>query len=212
MQVLLEDYSRLAGVATDLVNTAPRVWRGVDKLADPGALARFLADHDLLPQVSGDTDPPTAVDLDEVHDLRSRLREVLEADTADELAGRAAALTAPASVALGLEQDKDGRWHWLASPRPDTTPADTLALAAGVGILGVLRALGFDRFRACGSPTCFGLFIDTSRPGRRRYCMPDLCGNRINVANHRARRHARQRVGPPGRDVVRDDDGWTSSR
>ncbi|MGW3471407.1 CGNR zinc finger domain-containing protein [Saccharopolyspora sp. NPDC000995] len=31
-----------------------------------------------------------------------------------------------------------------------------------------------------------GTFIDTTRPGRRRYCMPGLCGNRINFANHRA--------------------------
>jgi predicted RNA-binding Zn ribbon-like protein len=34
------------------------------------------------------------------------------------------------------------------------------------------------------------VFVDVSRGGRRRYCMPDLCGNRINVANHRQRRNA----------------------
>ncbi|MEV7379817.1 CGNR zinc finger domain-containing protein [Streptomyces lydicus] len=35
-----------------------------------------------------------------------------------------------------------------------------------------------------------GVFIDTTRRGRCRYCMPGLCGNGINVANHRARQAA----------------------
>ncbi|MFI0465948.1 CGNR zinc finger domain-containing protein [Saccharopolyspora sp. 5N102] len=60
----------------------------------------------------------------------------------------------------------------------------------GTGLLGALRALGHDRFRDCASPGCNGVFVDTSRAGRRRYCMPELCGNRLNVANHRARRQA----------------------
>jgi predicted RNA-binding Zn ribbon-like protein len=34
------------------------------------------------------------------------------------------------------------------------------------------------------------MFVDTSRAGRRRYCVPEVCGNRINVAAHRARRRA----------------------
>jgi predicted RNA-binding Zn ribbon-like protein len=34
------------------------------------------------------------------------------------------------------------------------------------------------------------MFVDTSRAGRRRYCVPEVCGNRVNVANHRARRRA----------------------
>ncbi|MEU3622431.1 CGNR zinc finger domain-containing protein [Amycolatopsis coloradensis] len=65
--------------------------------------------------------------------------------------------------------------------------SDALSLICGVGILGVVRTLGAERFRACSAPTCQGAFIDTTRPGRRRYCMPGLCGNRVNVANHRAR-------------------------
>jgi predicted RNA-binding Zn ribbon-like protein len=43
------------------------------------------------------------------------------------------------------------------------------------------------------------VFIDTTRPGRRRYCMPGLCGNRINVANHRARRAATRDMRPNSR-------------
>ncbi|MGW6399398.1 CGNR zinc finger domain-containing protein [Streptomyces sp. NPDC055134] len=34
------------------------------------------------------------------------------------------------------------------------------------------------------------MFVDTSKAGRRRYCTPEVCGNRRNVANYRARRLA----------------------
>ncbi|KZF07597.1 MULTISPECIES: CGNR zinc finger domain-containing protein [unclassified Rhodococcus (in: high G+C Gram-positive bacteria)] len=44
--------------------------------------------------------------------------------------------------------------------------------------------------RIGAAPTCNRVFVDVSRGGRRRYCMPDLCGNRINAADHRQRRNA----------------------
>ncbi|UKY54776.1 CGNR zinc finger domain-containing protein [Streptomyces inhibens] len=60
-------------------------------------------------------------------------------------------------------------------------------MICSIGSFGVVHTLGGQRFRPCGAPTCRGVFIDTTLPGRRRYCMPGLRGNRINVANHRAR-------------------------
>ncbi|MEO3867710.1 CGNR zinc finger domain-containing protein [Nonomuraea sp. B12E4] len=36
---------------------------------------------------------------------------------------------------------------------------------------------------------CQVVYVDTSRNGRRRFCSPG-CANRVNVAAHRARRHA----------------------
>jgi predicted RNA-binding Zn ribbon-like protein len=44
------------------------------------------------------------------------------------------------------------------------------------------------RIRECGSHDCFLLFVDTSRPGRRRWCAMERCGNRNKVRAHRARR------------------------
>ncbi|MDJ1131700.1 CGNR zinc finger domain-containing protein [Streptomyces iconiensis] len=70
----------------------------------------------------------------------------------------------------------------------DRVRAGQFAALTATGLLGTLRTLGPTRFRPCASPDCEGAFIDTSRAGRRRYCTPDLCGNRLNVANHRARR------------------------
>ncbi|MGW0464425.1 CGNR zinc finger domain-containing protein [Streptomyces sp. NPDC003027] len=44
-----------------------------------------------------------------------------------------------------------------------------------------------DRIRVCGSDDCALLFVDTSRPGRRRWCAMERCGNRHKVRAHRAR-------------------------
>ncbi|MEU4179340.1 ABATE domain-containing protein [Streptomyces sp. NPDC026589] len=43
------------------------------------------------------------------------------------------------------------------------------------------------RIRTCGAHGCRLLFVDTSRPGRRRWCSMERCGNRHKVRTHRAR-------------------------
>ncbi|WP_405715721.1 MULTISPECIES: CGNR zinc finger domain-containing protein [unclassified Streptomyces] len=44
-----------------------------------------------------------------------------------------------------------------------------------------------NRVRECGSDNCKLLFVDTSRPGRRRWCSMERCGNLHKVRAHRAR-------------------------
>lgn len=44
-----------------------------------------------------------------------------------------------------------------------------------------------DRVRECGADNCKLLFVDTSRPGRRRWCAMERCGNLHKVRAHRAR-------------------------
>lgn len=44
------------------------------------------------------------------------------------------------------------------------------------------------RLRACGNRRCGWLFVDRSANGRRRWCDPKACGNRIRVRRYRARR------------------------
>src|SRR5436309_3237921 len=152
-----------------------------DTLPDIAALARFLFDHDVHPAAG----EPTPADLDAVHDLRRRLRALLESpDPA------AAAAFTGATGGLELHRDPNGHWQWQVRSRPGASLADELALLTGTAVLAVLRALGPDRFRHCAAPTCAGMFVDTSRAGRRRYCVPEVCGNRVNVAAHRARRRA----------------------
>lgn len=181
MQVSLDDYSTAVAAAVDLANSGPEVRRAGDQLCDLDALRTFLDDHGLpTPR------PLVAKDVSAVHRLRNRVRGLIERPELDHLVGGAEQLTATADR-LTVVFDETGRSHWAAITGPSDSPADVLGLVCGVGILGVIRTLGLERFRHCSDPVCAGVFIDTSRPGRRRYCLPELCGNRVNVAKHRAR-------------------------
>ena len=186
MQVLLDNYVVGSALATDLVNSAPEVMTSTgDALPDAAALARFLADRD----VATDAGTPTDADVRAVHDLRRTLRALLEDPDPARLAAGATALTG-AATGPALHRDADGRWQWQVRTRAGASLADELGLLAGTAVLSVLRALGPGRIRHCAAPGCAGMFVDTSRAGRRRYCAPEVCGNRVNVANHRARRRA----------------------
>ncbi|GAA2879589.1 CGNR zinc finger domain-containing protein [Streptosporangium fragile] len=48
-----------------------------------------------------------------------------------------------------------------------------------------------DRVRMCAGERCYLLFLDTSRPGTRRWCSMDRCGNRRKLRTRRDRN-------PPG--------------
>jgi predicted RNA-binding Zn ribbon-like protein len=50
-----------------------------------------------------------------------------------------------------------------------------------------LISLSDNRLRRCQGPSCSLLFHDTSRPGTRRWCSAERCGNKINTKNYRAR-------------------------
>jgi predicted RNA-binding Zn ribbon-like protein len=194
MQVSLNDYAWGAGVATDLVNSSATVMVSTgDTLSDRGALERFLADHAI--ESDALADGPTDDDLVDVHVLRDLVRGVLEAETEEDAVAGATSLVGRAGRGPALRRDADGTWQWCTVSEVGAPLADELALLVGTGLLGVLRTLDHDRFRSCASPTCTGVFVDTSRAGRRRYCMPDRCGNRVNVANFRTRQRA---GGAPG--------------
>jgi predicted RNA-binding Zn ribbon-like protein len=184
VKIDFKDYTRGAGVATDLVNTSPMVRGAGEVLTDTTALARFLADHDIRSDAAWASE-----DLAQVHALRDEIRAVLEASE-DDAARRATELVARAGIGPGLHRDAEDRWQWHVATAPHASLTDELAVLMGTGLLGVLHSLSHDRFRHCDAPDCNGMFVDTSRAGRRRYCMPELCGNRLNVSNHRARRRS----------------------
>lgn len=196
MHVALDDYVWAAGVATELANTTAEVWHGDDRLPDLAALVAFTEphEHDGFGDLAALARRAKPADLRAVHALRTAVRDLIDHPEREHLVTGATALTAPAGGAT-LVPAHDGRTRWAVPLRSGATVSGALSLICGVGILGVVHALGEDRFRACGAPTCRGAFIDTTRPGRRRYCMPGLCGNRTNVANHRARRAAAREAG-----------------
>src|SRR4051794_6380562 len=44
------------------------------------------------------------------------------------------------------------------------------------------------RVRTCANPECARLFYDDSRPGRRRWCSPERCGDQARARAYRARK------------------------
>ncbi|GAA0450627.1 CGNR zinc finger domain-containing protein [Streptomyces olivaceiscleroticus] len=191
MKVPFSDYTLGAGVATALVNTSALVRRSTgEMLVDPPALSRFLDEHRIAADAVDPDRGPTQRDLTAVLALRQEVRSLLETDGEDRVAEGANALLARAGTGPRLERDAEGRWQWYVTTASRASLAEELAAMIGTGLLGVLRTLAHDRIRHCASPACDGMFVDTSKAGRRRYCMPELCGNRINVAKHRARRHS----------------------
>jgi predicted RNA-binding Zn ribbon-like protein len=43
------------------------------------------------------------------------------------------------------------------------------------------------RVRTCANPDCERLFYDDSRPGQRRWCSPERCGDQARARAYRAR-------------------------
>lgn len=50
-----------------------------------------------------------------------------------------------------------------------------------------LLALQDDRLRVCARPDCALLFYDSSRPGSRKWCAAERCGNIVNTKAYRSR-------------------------
>ncbi|MFE9686073.1 CGNR zinc finger domain-containing protein [Streptomyces sp. NPDC006285] len=90
-----------------------------------------------------------------------------------------------AGAPLAARVEADGSRGWA----PGATVARLLATVAREAV-ELLTGPYADRFRECGAHDCRLLFVDTSRPGRRRWCAMEHCGNLHKVRTHRARRSA----------------------
>src|SRR5207244_7181072 len=88
----------------------------------------------------------------------------------------------------------DGLWH-LHLPPPESPLVAHMAAEAAMGLASVIRDHGLERLRVCAATGCLRVFVDTSRNRSRRYCNPDICGNRTNVAAFRARQRAAEASG-----------------
>ena len=102
-----------------------------------------------------------------------------------------AALPAPLTPRL----DDAGRGRSWA---PGGTPSAALSTIARDAIDLVSSPL-IERVRECAGPDCTLLFLDSSRPGRRRWCAMDVCGNQAKAESLRSkRRQAERRVDTRG--------------
>ena len=80
----------------------------------------------------------------------------------------------PQLVLEDLNQD----WH---SPAAATAALSTIARDAIDLFSGELRS----RIRECENPNCGLMFVDASRPGKRRWCLMKRCGNMAKTSQYR---------------------------
>jgi predicted RNA-binding Zn ribbon-like protein len=76
-----------------------------------------------------------------------------------------------------------GRPHkWIAE-----SPYEAVLATVARDAIDLLSGQALERVRKCADPHCSILFLDTSRPGKRRWCSMNGCGNKVKKAAYRKR-------------------------
>ena len=175
----MSHYSQGAVLATDLVNTY-EVFAREEQLGSVEALADFAADHGF------DTANVTTTDLDRLRSARPSLRSAMLSHNEEEAVTALNDLLATAQPRPRLVTSLDGEWIFTYAD-PTAGLADQILAEATVEVLNEIRNDRQRWFSTCASSTCKDVFVDISRNHSRRYCTPDVCGNREAQRAHRSR-------------------------
>jgi predicted RNA-binding Zn ribbon-like protein len=151
-----------------------------EELPDAAALAAWIGQFGPLKVA-----PSESVGVAEAHALREAIRDLVDAartgrpyaEESCATVNRAAAHATPVPSVDGT-----GRLRWHA----DDPLAASLSLVAR-DALDLVTSPATARLRTCAGPRCGALFLDNSRPGTRRWCSMDTCGNQAKKANLRRR-------------------------
>jgi predicted RNA-binding Zn ribbon-like protein len=170
----------LGSLALDLVATvADRPGAARERLRTPEDLDRWLAEAELGVAASA-----SAGDLADARRLREAIWSLVERSRADATPGPADRRLVNQWAARHPELPQLGR-GW--SPAPNTRQEVGAALAdVARDAVALLTGPERARIRQCGR--CTLLFVDRSRPGNRRWCSMELCGNRSKAEAFRERR------------------------
>ncbi|TDC25572.1 zf-CGNR multi-domain protein [Streptomyces sp. 8K308] len=155
-----------------------------ETLHAPTDLADWLAQPPLAAVM---TVPVTAGELATAKALRQAIWDAAHARAADRPVTAEAIATinrAAAAASLIPELATDGTTTGWAPPVRATQALATLAREMIELLSGPLAG----RIRECASDDCPLVFVDSSRPGARRWCAMERCGNRHKLRALRARR------------------------
>lgn len=167
----------------DFVATVGERWRrSFERLLAPEDLSRWIVETGML-------DGPPTVSARQLAAGR-RLREAINRLARPGLEPRAGDLEElnrwAARPPLVPQLGSDGRLARVAD-RPVEAMFATIARDAVELLCGSLAG----RIRECSAPDCALLFVDASRPGHRRWCSTEACGNRVRTKAYRRRRKER---------------------
>jgi CGNR zinc finger/Putative stress-induced transcription regulator len=167
-EVSVEDPRPLVGepLPLDLLNTTWMTGAGLRDLLADAAGTRLWLDHHGFTEAPADPGP--------LRETREALRALLL--DGDAVAGINAVLArggerpvlgAGRSIARVVDAQAEWRVPWTCAAR-----------------LVALRESHGERIRPCANPDCVLWFLDTSRPGTRRWCSMAACGNRDKALRH----------------------------
>jgi predicted RNA-binding Zn ribbon-like protein len=150
-----------------------------EELPDAPAL---LAWAEQFGKVGGASAVPSDASLRDARALREAIYELLSGPSpvrppVRQRLNRFAALPVPAPA---LRSSGELRWH-----AEDPVSAVLASLARDA--LDLVTSPASARVRRCAGERCGALFLDTSRPGTRRWCSMDVCGNQAKKSTYRAR-------------------------
>jgi len=178
-------------VCLDFVATVGERWqRSFERLRSPEDLGRWFVEAGVLES------PPevTEAQLEDARALRESIYRVAK------LAGQGTperrdveemnrfAARAPLTPKLG----PDGRSVTWGGDEPVEGALATIARDAADLVTGPLAS----RVRECAARDCALLFVDASRPGRRKWCWMGACGNVAKTGAYRRRQSVRSRKEP----------------
>jgi predicted RNA-binding Zn ribbon-like protein len=124
--------------------------------------------------------PARPASVDEARALREAVHSLLTGEVRDPVRrrlNRFAALPVPAPSLTS-----SGELRWQASD-----PASAMLALLARDALDLVTSQEFGRVRRCAGPRCGALFLDTSRPGTRRWCSMEICGNQAKKSTYRAK-------------------------
>lgn len=103
---------------------------------------------------------------------------------------------------LVAESHKQG-WHQRCSVSQclSTIARDAIDLFSGHGR---------SRIRECENPNCRLMFVDSSRPGKRRWCLMKRCGNMAKTSRYRRKRTLEQKGNRDEQSIRIEQDERTS--
>jgi predicted RNA-binding Zn ribbon-like protein len=155
--------------------------RCFERLVEPKDLSRWLQEAG----VSDRRIPISQAQLADARLLREAIYRCAKALTAsEELKQRDVALI--------------NKWAMEAAPAPQLRGGRIIKWKAAEPVSAALSVIARDaidlfggkwggRIRECASETCALLFVDLSRPGKRRWCSSETCGSQSRSAAYRSR-------------------------
>ena len=178
-----KDFTFIGRLCLDFAQTGDMGWGArYERLTRPSELSRWLALSPLKVPVL----QVTKVDLAHALRLRAgiwRLSQAILNGDAPPAADVRGLNTEVRRSVLVRELTADGkalRWY-----RPNVAAALATIAQDAVTLFGDSQQRA--RLRRCENSECRVVFYDDSRPGSRRWCAPNRCGDRIRAREYRQR-------------------------